>query len=186
MEPSQQTQDQTLGLTKCPHCRAEIPSHNKFCTSCSYPINGTDDELRTFRIDMARRRSQLKEAENKTEKAAVILYILAGLCFLMGLIAWAVSDDYMTLVINSIISILYLVFAAWSNRNPFAAMLTALIVYLTTVILNAAIDPSTLFSGILFKIIIIGTFVKGIQSASEAKAYMEELNKFRRTSDDNG
>jgi len=49
------------------------------------------------------------------------------------------------------------------------ALLLGLFLYLTTIIISAVIEPTTLIRGILWKIIIIAYLGKGIYSASSLK-----------------
>ena len=44
---------------------------------------------------------------------------------------------------------------------------------------NALVEPTSLFSGIVIKIIIIVALVKGIRSAQEAQKYLGELEKLK-------
>ncbi len=52
----------------------------------------------------------------------------------------------------------------WMKTNPFAACLTALIIYVSITLLNVAIDPTSIFQGILVRIVVILLLVKGVKS----------------------
>jgi hypothetical protein len=165
----------------CEHCQAENPSDKKFCTQCRFPIAGTTEEKGRFRSDIAKNKILLKSAEEEMQSARNIIYVLAGFSIIMGLIFFFAHDDTASLVVYWLIGILYLALAAWCSTNPFSAILTAFIIYLTLQVVSAFIDPATLVSGILWKVLFIGAFVKGIRSASEARNYMRELEKFKVT-----
>ena len=47
------------------------------------------------------------------------------------------------------------------------------------VIVNAFVEPTSLFSGIILKIIVVAALVKGIRSAQEAEKYLGELEKLK-------
>src|SRR5687767_5933399 len=161
----------------CDHCKAENAPDKKFCTQCRYPITGTDEEKSRFRSDIAKNQILLKDAEGEIQSAKNIIYILAGFSLLIGIIVYFTQDDAASLVVYAIICILYLGLAAWCSSNPFGAILTAFLIYITLQVVSAVIDPLTIFSGILWKIIFIGAFIKGIRSASEARNFMRELEK---------
>lgn len=106
-----------------------------------------------------------------------MIYVAAGLFFVSGLITFSATDDYATLLVNLVICVIYLILAVWSSRNPFAAILTALLIYLTIQLINVMTIPGSLFSGIIIKIVIIAAFVKGIRAALEARGLLAELQK---------
>ena len=61
----------------------------------------------------------------------------------------------------------------WTKKKPYYAIVGALCLYATFIILNAVLDINTLYKGLLFKIIIVVLLVKGINDAKEA----QELQK---------
>ena len=119
----------------------------------------------------------MDEAEKELKKPKIIILVLAGIVLVTGLYQGFVKDDFATMIVNLCISLLYLILAAWCSKNPFGAILTALIVYITINVINAFVDPASLFQGIILKIIFIGALVKGIRSARDAQEHLAELHK---------
>ena len=78
-------------------------------------------------------------------------------------------------VVNYFLAVLMIVIYVWSRSAPLPAMITGLGIYLAVVVLNAAVDPSSLRSGIVMKIIIGSMFYKGIRSAMEFRSSRLEL-----------
>jgi hypothetical protein len=161
----------------CENCQAQNASDKKFCSQCRYPITGTDEEKGRFRSDVAKHKILLKDAEDKIQSAKNIIYMLAGFSLLTGVILFFAQDDTASLVVYGVICVLYLTFAAWCSKNPFAAILTAFIVYVTIQVVFAFLDPVTIAQGIIWKVIFIGAFIKGIRSASDARDLIRELEK---------
>lgn len=164
---------------ECENCRKVNSATQKFCSTCSFPIGGTKVEQQDFRTVIGNHKLLLRDTEEKIKSAKTIIYILAGLVFVTGLIQFFASDDFAAMIVNLSISLLYLILAAWSDKNPFGAILTAFIIYLTLHIVNAFVEPSTLFQGIIIKIIFIGAFIKGIRSAKEAHEHIEKLKRIK-------
>jgi cell division protein FtsW (lipid II flippase) len=152
---------------------------NKYCTQCSFPINGTEEEKRSFRLSVSSRKRLLSDAEDKIKNARYIIYALAALFFVSGIILGVVNDDFVTMIVNLFICVLYLILAAWCTKNPFGAFLTAFIIYVTLIVVNAFFNPATLLSGLVMKIICIGALITGIRSAKEAQGYLSELEKVK-------
>lgn len=167
----------TSEFLTCENCNAQVVSTVKFCNSCSFPVTGSEDDKRSFRLSIGSKKRQVKDALEKIKTCKTIIYILAGILFITGLVVGFVQDDYASMIVNLCISLLYLILAAWSEKNPFGAILTAFIIYITLILINFFVDPATIFSGLLFKILFIGAFVKGVRSAKEAKDILVELEK---------
>lgn len=176
---SYQNQVENIAEVSCENCDTKNSTDKKFCTTCSFPIAGAEEDKRSFRLVISSRKRLLSDAADQIKSAKIVIYVLAGIFFLSGMIAWFSLEDLGSLVVNLCISLLYLIFAAWCSKNPFGAILTASLVYVTVQILNAFVDPTTIVSGIILKIVVIAAFVKGIRSAMDAQNYMKELEKFK-------
>lgn len=163
--------------TRCLNCGATVSETDKFCTKCGFPVKGTEEEQGAYRYKIEHRKKLLKDANQKIRRARTTLYIMAGLCFLAGLF-FSFSDNILDGVVYLILALFYLIMVAWSNRQPFAAMPTSLIVFITIQLLSAIVDPVYLFKGIIIKVVIVIAFVRGVQSAKDAQRLNEELSQF--------
>jgi hypothetical protein len=171
--------DQTLESVSCQNCQASNDHYKKYCSQCSFPIGGNEDEQRSFRLIVSSRKRLLSDAHDKIKSAKTIIYVLGGVFVVFGLVTGFVLDDFYTMVVNLVLSLVFFILAAWSQQNPFGAILTAFIIYLTVHITNAFVDPATIAQGIIIKIFFIAAFVKGIRSAQEAQGYLKELEKLK-------
>jgi hypothetical protein len=164
----------------CENCSAQNDASLKFCPQCSFPLAGTQDEKREFHMHIGTQKRLLKESQQKINQARNIIFIAAGLTLVIGLIAGFGTDEgFEVMIVSIVLCLIYLILAAWCNSNPFGAILTALILYVTIQLINAFFDPTTLFQGIILKIIFIAGFVKGIRSAQEAQRSISELEKLK-------
>lgn len=163
----------------CENCNAINLPTQKFCTQCSFPVGGNDEEKTKFRLIVSSRKRLLKDVEEKIKSAKTIIYVLAGFALVMGLVFGLVNDDFPTMIMNLFLSVIYLILAAWSNKNPFGAILTAFIIYITLIVINAFFDPATIIQGIIIKIFFIGALIKGTRSAKEAEGFKKELEKLK-------
>jgi len=51
----------------------------------------------------------------------------------------------------------------------------ALVLYGLFIVLNAVIDPTTIYKGIILKIVIIVTLIKGLNDAREAQQIQDQM-----------
>lgn len=166
-------------FTVCEHCNAINGPVNKYCSQCSFPMRGSEEEKASFYLTVSSRKRFLGDAMSKIKSAKNVILGLAALFFIFGLVMGFVMDDFATMIVNIVLCVVYLVLAAWCNQNPFGAILTAFIIYLTLIVANMLIDPATLFHGIIIKVVIIAWLAKGIRSAHEAKGYLRELENLK-------
>lgn len=162
----------------CNNCNASI-TIEKNCSACGYPNHGTDQEKSDFGAKVESSKHWLKEAEAKVDKAKIYVYVLAGALFLIGLYQGFALNDFVSMIAEMVMAVVFLVLAQLANKNPFGALLAAGIIYGALQVLNALVDPATIFSGILWKIFIVIALVNGIRAAKEAQDLMDELARFR-------
>jgi hypothetical protein len=73
------------------------------------------------------------------------------------------------LFINIGLAIAYLGMYFWAKRNPLAATVTALLLFITVMVGNAVYEPKTIYQGIILKIFFIGALAKAISAAQEER-----------------
>ena len=164
---------------QCSFCQITIETENVFCTNCGFPENGTDKDKAVFHAKNVMKKNKNMDADKKIKTARNTLYVMAGISLVFGLILYYSSEEISILLTNGILAIIYIVLGSWSTKNPLMALLLGLLLYLTTIIISAVIEPTTLIKGILWKIIIVAYLGKGIYSASSIKKnpYVKEENK---------
>lgn len=62
----------------------------------------------------------------------------------------------------------------WSKSSPMPAILTALGVYLVVLTLNAIVDPTSIFRGVILKVFILTGIGVGIRAAMDQRAMQSE------------
>ncbi|MEM1211635.1 MAG: zinc ribbon domain-containing protein [Planctomycetota bacterium] len=169
----------------CPHCDAFVQSRDTFCTECGKAVGTSSFSGPTLTDDKSLGRSSvgkelqsdamLKKAKSASGALlAVAILQLVALAVLAGLLP-AGPDKNLVLVVVGAISAVYWGLWWWSRSSPFPAALTGLIVYLTMLGVGAALDPSTLFQGILIKVIIVVVLVRAVQAGLQHKRLVESM-----------
>ena len=175
MESAETSKAESLS---CDNCRAIITTE-KFCTACGFPVRGTAEERMHYQGKVSSSQYWLKESKKKINEGKIVIYILAALTFIFGVFVGLSREDYGLMIVNLIICLLYLICAAWADKNPFGAILTSFVIYLTLQVVEAFVDPASLFQGIILKVVFIGVFIKGIRSATEAQRLIKELEQYK-------
>jgi hypothetical protein len=105
---------------------------------------------------------------------------LAILQLIGGLVIFAMTREQVEPLTANIMLIFLLGLAAiyfglwvWGKKAPFAALLTALIIFLTVHLLDAVFEPANFFRGIIVKIILVGGLCTALKKAYTKKREAE-------------
>ncbi len=117
----------------------------------------------------------IKQARYTIFAVALLLIInLLVLCFTF-------NENYTYLWIDillwSIFIAGFVLLGFWSKKKPYYAIIGTLCLYTLFIVLNAALDLSTLYKGILVKIIVFVLLIKGLNDAKEAQALQMTFGK---------
>ena len=154
---------------ECRLCKTAIDIESVFCSNCGFPEHGTNNEIASYHAKAAMDKNKHMDAGKKIKSARNTLYVMSAITLVFGLFYFFQLQDIAVLVTNIILCIIYLVLAEWTSKKPMMALLLGLLLYLTTIIISAIFEPSTIIKGILWKVIIISYLAKGIYSASSIK-----------------
>lgn len=173
----------SAGSQACAVCNSHVPEADAFCTSCGYPVKGTETEQQYFISERNAREIDLESFQKAVNVASRTLFVIATFTAAFGVILYFVSsqnhtDQFAgaTLVVNLILAALYLGLGLWSKSKPVAALISGLSLYLIVQVVSAIGNPMSLATGIILKIIYIGYFIKGIKSAMEAERVRKQYN----------
>lgn len=161
----------------CRCCKNKISVNDEFCPNCGFPLKGTETEqgkfIGQYILNNGSQRGNVIETTQNLDTARNILFVVAAFTLLAGVVLAAISDfndeGVFLLITNLILAALYLALGLWSKKNAFGALLTGFIIYISIIILNAVLDPATIFKGIIFKVLIISYLLKGVISASKQR-----------------
>lgn len=162
--------------TLCSHCNSTVAFDSVFCNNCGYPVNGTDQERDLFNFRIKLKKDTIDEANKKLKNVRVMLYIVAGINVIAGLIYF--FQGMTVEVIASLIGmVVYVGCAYWVSKQPLTGVIAAFIFWILIQLLAALGDPATLIHGLLWKVIFISIFVKGISSAMDVKKFKTQLKE---------
>lgn len=73
------------------------------------------------------------------------------------------------LATNVALAFIYFGLWFWAKSNPFTACLIALLLFVTTIVVNAVLEPSTIYQGILVKIFFTVALIKAVSAGREER-----------------
>lgn len=139
------------------------------------PEKNTDTIFTEEEFSMRGYDKHIRQARNAIFIAAGVL--LLNVFILAATVPYSYEYLWLDFVIWGSFIAGFIVLGIWTKKKPYYAILGALILYAAFIILNAAIDITTLSKGIILKIVIIVLLVKGINDAREAQRMQEQIGK---------
>ena len=168
----------------CYYCKSTgLSETDIFCANCAFPQGGTQSEMKKFIWNIHNKKKLLADQKKAVNKARNILYILAGVHLLAGILGLAIMASVPFFIVLAIQSGIYLGLGLWSRRQPFPAILTGFFIYMVFIVIDAVDNPSSLLSGIIWKIIFIAGFVYGYKGAKDSKMLEAELQSIKNAKD---
>ena len=178
MSSEQAQEAQTV--SNCPHCSHKLGEDQaKFCPKCGFPVLGTEKEKDNFLRLLKANQEVLADAKKKINRVKIMLYIIGGLQVFLGLMlfmAEMVEDSAIVGISSIIVGLIMFACSVWVKRKPVTGILVAFSFYMLLHIANAIIEPSSIASGLILKIIVIAVFISGIKSAYDYREYEKKLN----------
>jgi hypothetical protein len=165
--------------SKCYYCYSgPLTGENRFCPSCGFPQNGTEDEQKRFitgkRIQLGNLET-IGESVSKSRNALIGAAVLYGLSYLIY--GFTGNFDSLLLIEAVIVVGTFVGLAIYSGKNAYAAALSGLIVFCTLIVVNGCIEPKTIISGLLWKVIILSSLIYGLKAARDYKRIYAELRE---------
>jgi hypothetical protein len=118
--------------------------------------------------------------DKHVRRARIILYIIGGL-ILLTLFTLLPFDSNPVRIFLAVYIVLmgggYIALGFWSKRKPYSALVTALCIFVGSITLSVILQPSSFFSGLIFKIIVIVVLVLGLGNARDCQRMMEQSKK---------
>ena len=150
---------------ECPNCYVEIKGKPQLCVACDFPLEGTRQEQDRFIASKALLLREKQRAKKVIFEARIILFIAATFELLAGLYVFFQSEDSLALIISLVIFLVYLLLGFWTQTKPLTALICGMAFFLLLILAAGMIDPDTLTSGLIFRLIVFVLLAKGINSA---------------------
>lgn len=172
-------------FSMCYNCKSTgLKEEDLFCPNCRFPQRGSQIEMKRFLIGVKRKKRMLLEQRKAVGKARTILYILAAINLLFGLVFGVFRENDPAILIGSLIGAgIYFALALWSTKKPFAAILSGFIIYIVFITIAAIQDPNTIYQGLLWKILILSGFYYGYKGAKDSENLEMELSDLQNAKD---
>jgi hypothetical protein len=153
--------DDSPTASTCNKCKAAMAPRERFCPSC-----GADREIewQVAGLEMTRLASA-----RKWILGIGVWYLISGAIMLLVLRKQLASDAQRDIVLltSGGLFVIHVGLYFWARTAPLAAAVVSLLLFVTLHTANAALDPSTIWKGLVIKVAFMLVLYKAIQAGLE-------------------
>ena len=161
----------------CPACKNDNEEHNNICIKCEFPFNGSEKEKSIHIGKFIGKRGVIVDSEDSLTKSQNLLYFAAGLYVLGVIINFsALSNNILALLFNFAVILVIAVSGLLLKKSPLLFLIIPLLVLLTIYISDWIYDPNTIYRGILFKLLILGSLIYSIYNYLASEKFKKKYN----------
>lgn len=170
----------------CYFCKKQgLQESDTYCPDCGFPQGKTKEEQKKFILTFINNKHILEDQKAAIKKARNILFIIAGITFVSGIILFAVGAVPLLFIINTILALIYFALGYFAKKHPLPSITAGLSLYVILIIINGLLDPMTIAQGLIMKIFIISSFVYGFKGALQSKTLQKDLDIVMKAKENN-
>lgn len=164
----------------CPNCQSEYPETTVACTKCGFPFTATDQEKSAFIAQQILKAGEIGDATQSVKSAQTILYTIGIFTCVFALLLF---QNSVALAFNLLLGVGFIIFGYLVIKSPMQILILALTLLLFIYTLSALVDWTSLFQGIIWKLICVSSLsyaifkLKKAQRIKKESEYLSKLNE---------
>ena len=144
-------------LLICENCEIEISQVQITCENCGYPLAGTKKEKYLFLKQQITHKSAIKHAGKLQRRSSYILYIIGAFQIITAGLNYSNYKVREEFIIYAFLGLIFMIFGFFSSKKPLVFISLGLALILFLYVVDFIMDSSSIFRGILWKIVIVST-----------------------------
>lgn len=171
-----------MSQVNCPHCQAQS-APGDFCESCGMALPGpaqapriiADSALAGTAAGAVLQSQALGKQVKKAAQALLVVAVIQSLGAIVFTLmmshapAARQAQSLPGLVVLYVIASLFWALYIWACWQPLPAAITGIIFFVSLHLLDAMINPASLASGIIIKVMVIAMFIKAIDAGLKCR-----------------
>lgn len=139
------------------------------------PENNTETIFTPEEFSMEGYDKHIRQARNAIFIAAAVL--LLNVIILAATVPPEYELLWLDLIIWGTFIAGFVALGFWTKKKPYYAILGALILYAIFIVLNAVLDITSLYKGIILKVVVVVFLIKGLKDAKEAQEMQAQIGR---------
>jgi len=161
-----------LGVSiNCATCDNQIRLGDETCSACKRVV--TSDEIAALRRRWEAADPEAARRSNDVAYGRASLLVVAGLLFIEALIYGVINESLKTFVFGSALSAMMIGLFFVGRRDPLAAMIAGLTVYVLLEVIAAIATIVSLAQGVLIKFLVIAALITGISAERQLRKHQK-------------
>lgn len=152
----------------CPSCKSPVFEPDVKCEVCAFPLKGTEKEKAVFIGKKYANKQKKADARQAINRNKAMLFILGGFNIVVPFFKFILArGNFFDLIWGFIVGGFFIGLGFLAKVQPLVSFILALSFLLFGYLVEFLINPSSIFNGLIIKIVIIGVLVYGIIRAVE-------------------
>jgi len=161
-------------MTECKNCKTQLIDSLSACITCNFPINGSEKEQARFIAKQVIDKADVKESFSRLKNARYILFFLGGFYLLVPIVSLIKEANIVLFIINFLIGIFFIGSGLLTFKKPKIALIIPLCLIVFYYLILLIVDPISLMSGILWKVIVLSGLIYGLVSILKSDKILNE------------
>lgn len=159
----------------CPNCKTIFEFQQDICSQCGFPFNGTDKEKSVFIANEIMKKGKISDTQKHIRISRIILWTIGVFCLLYPLVFFKSNlIGVVFYIIYFAASLMFIGFGFLTYKKPLVAILIPLIIVVLYYISLAIVDLRHIYSGFLWKVIILTSLLIGLISTIKVNRIKKE------------
>lgn len=161
-------------MLQCHNCKTETMETVSICTVCNYPLQGTEKEQASFIARQVIQKSDVSESMARLKNSRILLFAIGAFYLIVPFTPLLSTNSSTTLITSLVLGVLFVSFAFLTYKKPLMAIGIPLGLTLLYYLILFLINPLYLWSGILWKIIVLTGLGYGFISVRKSNKILKE------------
>ena len=161
-------------MIQCKNCKTEILETTSICHICNYPIEGTEKEQASFIANQIIQKSDVEESIERLKKSRMILFAIGAFYFLVPFTPLMNVNTSFELIFSIVLGLIFVGFAFLTYKKPLIALAIPLTLTVFYYLILLLFNPIYLWTGILWKIIVLMGLGYGYFSVKKSNKILQE------------
>ena len=161
-------------MTECKICKTEINDDIAVCNICKYPLKGTDKEQASYVAKQVMQKSDVEESIERLKKSRIILFVLGAFYIIVPFTPLMNTPSSGALTISIVLGLMFIGFGFLTFKKPKIALIIPLSLTVLYYLILLMINPLLLWTGILWKMIVLMGLGYGYFSVRKSDKILKE------------
>jgi hypothetical protein len=162
---------------ECKNCKTQRAESEEICDLCNYPIKGTEKEQASFIAKQVIQKSDVLESIERLKKSRIILFLVGAFNIIAPFTPLLKNPTSFEYIFSISLGLILIGFGFLTFKKPKIALIIPLSLFILYYVILFLINPIYLFSGMLWKMIIIMGLGYGYLSVRKSDKILSE-NKY--------